>query len=280
MALSLTSLYQLSNGTTVPRVGLGVYQVPESLEAVALIKRALQVGYRHIDTAAAYGNEASVGQAIRESGVSRKEIFVTTKLRTGKRGYDTTLQEFNESLQRLGLEYVDLYLMHSPYGGSSARLDSWKAMEEVYQRGLAKAIGVSNFGTHHLDELLAHCQVKPVINQIELHPWLVQKKITQYCQQHNIVIEAYSPLAQATKAEDRVVQAIARRHQKTWAQVLVRWSLQRGFIPLPKTANPDRLASNVDVYDFALSDDEMQQLDQLDSDCHICWDPTSEPLVK
>ncbi|KAJ1956443.1 hypothetical protein IWQ62_005300 [Dispira parvispora] len=263
MALNSTVTHLLNNGRQIPVVGFGVYELPAGRKTTDLVKRALQAGYRHIDTAAMYGNEAETGQGILESGIPRESIFVTTKLDDPDHGYQPTLDAFHISLKKLGLSYVDLFLIHSPHGGTKLRLESWKAMEELYHQGLIKSIGVSNYGVHHLQELMDFCTVKPAVNQIELHPWFSQPEIVELCHRHDIVIEAYSALARAEKASDPVLQAIAKKYGKSWAQILIRWSLQHGYVPLAKTATPDRIPQNLDVFDFTIVDEDMRVLDGL-----------------
>ncbi|KAJ1969191.1 hypothetical protein H4R35_006209 [Dimargaris xerosporica] len=269
MAAAATTARLLNNGTKIPAVGYGVYELPNSSETCQLVAHALQSGYRHVDTAAMYDNEDATGRGIRESGLPRAQIFVTTKLNSPNRGYQETLDEFHQSLRKLGLDYVDLYLMHAPYGGPAKRRESWKAMEKLHHEGLIKSLGVSNFGVRHLKELLEDCSVKPAVNQIELHPWQSQQEITAFCRDHGIAIEAYSPLARAEKKDDPTLTTIAHKHGKTWAQVLIRWSLQHEYMPLTKTSTKARIPQNLDVFDFKLGVDDMQALDALNEDLHL-----------
>ncbi|KAJ1982082.1 hypothetical protein H4R34_001842 [Dimargaris verticillata] len=274
MAAAATTARLLNNGTKIPAVGYGVYELPNSRQTSQLVTHALQSGYRHVDTAAMYDNEEATGRGIHDSGLPRAQIFVTTKL-SANRGYQETLDEFHQSLQKLALDYVDLYLIHSPYGGPAKRLESWKAMEKLHHDGLVKSIGVSNFGVHHLKELLEHCTIKPVVNQIELHPWQTQPNITAFCRDHGIAIEAYSPLVRAEKKHDPTLTSIGHKHGKSWAQVLIRWSLQHEYVPLTKTSTEARIRQNLDVFDFKLGVDDMQALDALNEDLHLEWDPTT-----
>ncbi|KAJ1927741.1 hypothetical protein IWQ60_002670 [Tieghemiomyces parasiticus] len=269
MALNASSARALSNGLRIPMVGYGVYELPSNRQTTEMVKKALEAGYRHIDTAAMYHNETETGLGIRESGIPREEIFVTTKLDDPDHGFDRTLKAFRSSLQKLGLDYVDLYLIHSPHGGAQLRTESWRAMEQLHDEGLIKSLGVSNYGVHHLEELLEVARIKPVVNQIEIHPWLDQARIVDFCQQHEIVVEAYSPLARAEKADDPTLKQVATKYGKTWAQILIRWSIQRGYVPLTKTAQASRLPSNLDVFNFAIVKEDMETLNALNEDLHL-----------
>ncbi|ORY51331.1 aldo/keto reductase [Rhizoclosmatium globosum] len=259
----------LNNGLRIPSVGLGVYKAsPEDCYKTVLA--ALQAGYRHIDTAAVYRNEADVGRAIKESGVPRSEIWVTTKLHVGD--MRNTTAAFNKSLELLQLDYVDLYLIHAPIRGR--RLQSWKEMEVLYKAGKAKAIGVSNFNVEHLEELLANSTVVPAINQIELNPFLQHVDITEFCKAKGIVVQAYSPLTKARKLDDPTLVEVSKSLNKTPAQVLIKWGLQKGFVSLPKTVNPKRLVENISVFDWTIPAQDMQKLDTLECNFVTEWDPT------
>ncbi|KAJ1975940.1 hypothetical protein H4R33_006553 [Dimargaris cristalligena] len=274
MALSAAATRVLSNGRHIPVVGFGVYELPDSLTTTNLVKSALQAGYRHIDTAADYGNELETGRGIRESGIPREEIFVTTKLNDPDHGYDKTIKAFHDSLGKLGLGYIDLYLVHSPNGGAKLRQESWQAMEKLYHDGLIKSLGVSNYGIHHLRELMTYAQVLPTVNQIELHPWQTQPQIAPYCQRHGIQVEAYSSLARGEKATDPILQTLATKYNRAWFQILIRWSLQHGYIPLTKTATDSRIPLNLEVFNFTIVEEDMKALDDLNEDLHLEWDPT------
>ncbi|PJN90270.1 aldo/keto reductase [Bacillus sp. mrc49] len=251
----------LHNGVKMPQLGFGVFKVKNGNETVASVKKAIEVGYRAIDTAAIYENEEGVGQAISECGVPREELFITSKVWNTEQGYDTTLQAFDDSLKRLGLEYLDLYLIHWP--GKDKYLDTWKALEKLYKDGKVRSIGVSNFHVHHLENLLANCEVKPVVNQIELHPLLTQSEIRNYCEKNEIKVEAWSPLGRGNLLEEPTINHIAKKHGKSPAQVLIRWHLQHDIVVIPKSITPARIEENAQVFDFSLSLNEMNQVDSL-----------------
>lgn len=255
----------LNNGVKMPQVGLGVYKVDEGEVVINSVKKALEVGYRLIDTAAFYKNEHGVGQAIRESGVPREEVFVTTKVWNSDQGYDKTLQAFEESMEKLGLEYLDLYLIHWPLPKQDKYVETYRALEKLYEDGRVRAIGVSNFEPEHLEKLMAHCNVKPVVNQVECHPYLAQKELKDYCKKHDIIVEAWGPLMRGREVLDNdVIQAIAAKHGKSPAQVILRWHLQHDVIVIPKSVTPSRIEENFQVFDFELSAEEMKQIDALD----------------
>ncbi len=269
--LHLQSTTTLSNGVDMPWFGLGVYKVEEGEQVVNSVKWAIEAGYRSIDTAALYQNEEGVGQAIKESGVPREELFITTKVWNSDQGYDTTLQAFDQSLSKLGLEYVDLYLVHWPVKGKYK--DTWKALEKLHADGKVRAIGVSNFQIHHLEDLLADATVRPVVNQVELHPLLSQVELRNYCKEQGIQIEAWAPLAQGRLLDNSTLQTIADKHGKSIAQVLLRWDIQSGIVTIPKSINKERIVQNADIYDFELSDEEMKQIDNLNEDRRFGADP-------
>ncbi len=275
MELHLSSTLRLNNGVEIPRLGLGVFRAPRGEETRQAVSQALAMGYRHIDTARIYGNERDVGAAVRDSGISRKEIFVTTKLWNDDQGYESTLRACERSLKELGLEYVDLYLEHWPVSGR--RLDSWRAMETLLADGKCRAIGVSNFQENHLEELLRHAKVVPAVNQVEFSPFLYQVELQRYCEGHGIAVEAYSPLTKGQRLGDSTLVKVAQRHSRTPAQVLIRWCLQRGLIVIPKSVRKERIHENADVYGFELSTEEMQVLDGLNEDLRTSWDPTDVP---
>ncbi|KAF9206467.1 hypothetical protein BGZ49_002387 [Haplosporangium sp. Z 27] len=266
------SFYSLSNGQHIPLLGFGVYRI----EAGKAAEDA--AGYRHIDTAAGYHNEANVGDAIRKSGIPREEVFVTTKLFDRDHGYDSAIAACELSLEKLGLDYIDLYLIHSPNPGPELRAESWKALQKMVALGKVKSIGVSNYGVRHLKELLSsNPTVRPVINQIEVHPWLARREIISFCESQNIAIEAYSPLSRGHKLQDPVVNKIAAKYSKSAAQILIRWSLQKGYIAIPKSSHKERIEQNADVFDFELADEDMDVLDSLDEDYVSGWNPTIAP---
>lgn len=270
--LKITSTLQSNQSISVPQLGLGVWKSrpKECLEAV---KSALSLGYRHIDTAAIYGNEADVGTAIKESGVSRSDIFLVTKLWNADQGYDTALRAIDVSLKKLGTDYVDMYLIHFPVSGK--RNESWKALEKIKAEGKAKSIGVSNFMVPHLEELLKETGTVPAMNQVEYHPFLQDTKLKEYCIQKGILLEAYSPLAHGQKLEDSRITKLASQYKKSNAQILIRWSLQAGHVVIPKSKNPERIRENADVYDFVLSDSDMKEIAGWNEDFRTCWDPTT-----
>lgn len=275
MTLSLTSKLTLNNGVSIPVLGLGVFQADRGEETRQAVRWALAAGYRHIDTAKIYGNEADVGAALRDSGVPREEVFVTTKLWNADHGYDRTLRACQESLRRLGLTHVDLYLVHWPVQG--LRLDTWRAMETLLDEGKCRAIGVSNYMIRHLEELLSQGRVKPAVNQIELSPFLYPQDLVRFCQERAIVLEAYSPLTKGMRLAHPAIVATAKKVGRTPAQVLIRWALEHGFVVLPKSVKEARIAENRSVFDFTLGPEEMRVLDGLDEGLHTGWDPTRAP---
>lgn len=261
---------KLSNGLEMPRLGLGVWRASNE-DAAKAVEWALKDGYRLIDTAAIYKNEEGVGQGIRNSGVPREEIFVTTKLWNDDQGYESTLQAFDESLKKLGLDYVDLYLIHWPKEGKYK--DSWRAMEEIYASGRAKAIGLSNFHQHHLEDLMQDAKVKPVLDQVEIHPTMTQVPLREYLRSENIAVEAWSPLGQGKSLENPVLVSIGKAHGKTAAQVIIRWHLQNDHIVIPKSVHENRIKENFEVFDFELSAAEMKQIDELNINQRLGADP-------
>ena len=236
---------------------------------------ALAAGYRHVDTAHIYDNERDVGEAVRQSGLPREELFITTKLWNGDHGYDRTLRAFDRSAGQLGLDYLDLYLIHWPVEG--LRLESWRALESLQRNGRCRAVGVSNFTVSHLSELLARCEVVPAINQVELHPFLYQRELIEFCRSKGVAVEAYSPLAKAQKLDDPALVRLAAKYKKTPAQILIRWSLQHGLVVIPKSIRKQRIEQNADVFDFAIAGADMQQLDSFNSGLRTAWDPTHVP---
>lgn len=264
---------ELNTGARIPQVGLGVWQAPRGA-ARAAVQAALRLGYRHVDTARIYGNEADVGEGLRASGVARADVFVTTKLWNDDQGYDRALKAFDASLERLGLEDVDLYLLHWPVAGK--RLDSWRALERIFREKRARAIGVSNFLVPHLEELLAQAEVVPAVDQIEVHPFLQHRETRAFCAARGIVVEAYSPLTHAERLHDPAITEVARRAKKTNAQVLLRWSVQHGMVTLPKSVREERIAENAAIFDFSLDADAMKTLDALDEGAATGWDPRNQ----
>ena len=270
--MSQEHMIVLNNGVEIPQLGLGVFQVPPD-DAQRVVETAFDAGYRHIDTAAAYNNEAGVGAAIKASGLPREEVFITTKLRNGDQGYDDTLAAYEQSCRRLGLDQVDLYLIHWPYPMANAYVDSWRALERLYAEGRVRAIGVSNFLTEHLDRLANETSVVPAVNQIELHPTYQQRDLTEVCRQRSIAVEAYSPLGQGVDLKHQGVRRIADHYGKSPAQIVLRWHLQRGHIVIPKSNTPDRIRSNRDIDGWTLTADEVELITALESGNRIGSDP-------
>ncbi|QED47279.1 aldo/keto reductase [Cytobacillus dafuensis] len=254
----------LNNGLKMPQLGFGVWRV-EDEKAEFAVAKALEVGYRSIDTAMIYNNENGVGNAIKKSSIPREEIFITTKVWNSDQGYENTLKAYEESLERLGLEYVDLYLVHWPTPQYDQYVETYKALEKLYHDGRVKAIGVCNFDIDHLERLLQECDVKPVLNQIECHPYLVQTELKEFCAKHDIFIEAWSPLQQGGEVlNHEVIQKIAEQHNKTTAQVVLRWHLQNNTIVIPKSVTPVRIEENFNVFDFELTAEEITEINRLD----------------
>ena len=276
---TISSNYQLSNGQMIPVVGFGTWQAPDGNVAEKAVLDALEAGYRHIDTAAIYKNEASVGRAIKKSGIKREELFLTTKLWNDSHSYEKATKAIDDSLKRLDVDYVDLYLIHWPNPleirgeYSKWNAESWQAMEEAVEAGKIKSIGVSNFHPHHLEELLKTAKIKPVVNQIFLNPSDHQAKIVEFCQKQDILLEAYSPLGTGEILGLNELNDIAKRYNKTSAQVVLRWSLQKGFLPLPKSVTPKRIKENLAIFDFELSKEDMTLLDQLEGKAGFAKDP-------
>ncbi|MEK5493326.1 aldo/keto reductase [Paenibacillus sp. FSL R7-0297] len=261
--MNLKSATKLANGVEMPWFGLGVFKVQEGQEVVDSVKAAIKAGYRSIDTATVYGNEEGVGQAIRESGIAREELFITTKVWNNDQGYDSTLAAFDLSLSKLGLDYVDLYLVHWPIRAKYK--DTWRALEKLYADGKVRAIGVSNFQIDHLEDLLTEAKVKPMVNQVELHPLLSQLELREFCRAQDIQIEAWAPLAQGHLLDNEVIADIAARHNKTLPQVILRWDLQNGIVTIPKSVKEERIIANADIFDFELSEDEISRINALNN---------------
>ena len=267
---TLTDVYTLSNGVAIPWVGFGTWQTPDGQVAADSVKAALAAGYRHIDTASIYKNEAGVGQGIRESGVPREEIFVTTKIWNNKRGYEKTRESVEKSLERLGLDYLDMVLIHWPAAPhrvenwEELNQSTWQALTDLYKEGKIRAIGVSNFKPHHLKALL-EAEVKPMVNQIELHPGMTQQETVDLCKEHGILLEAWSPLGCGRLLDHPFLAELAAKYGKSVAQVCIRWCLQKGFLPLPKSVTPSRILDNTKVFDFVLSDEDMAAMDTMEN---------------
>jgi len=273
--LRIESTVKLNNNVRMPILGLGVYQSPPGRITQNALKFALSVGYRHVDTARIYGNEVDVGHAVHQSGITREDLFVTTKLWNSDQGYDSTLRACEASLKRLGMDYLDLYLIHFPV--PETRKESWKAMKTLLEKGKCRAIGVSNFTIHHLEELLEEHDVTPAVNQVEFHPFLYQKEMLEYCQRKGIQVEAYSPLARGERFKHSRITALATKYSKTPAQLMLRWGLQHGLVVIPKSTGEERIRENSQVFDFEISAEDMRSLDSLNEDLRLNWDPTSVP---
>ncbi|MHA1340749.1 MAG: aldo/keto reductase [Promethearchaeota archaeon] len=272
--LSLGSKIKLNNGVEIPILGLGTWQA-YGKEVKDAVKYALEIGYRHIDTAFFYGNEKEIGDAIREFGISREEIFITTKLWNDSHGFKNAQKAFKKSLKNLKLDYIDLFLIHWPV--SRRRIETWKALEEIYKEGLVRSIGVSNYMINHLEELLPNAEIIPQINQVEITPYIYRKSLIDFCHKNEIQVEAYSPLTRTKKFSDPKLKSIAEKYGKTSAQILIRWGLQHNLIEIPKSTNKDRIKENADVFDFEISKDDMQILDSLNENFSvIVWDPNSD----
>ncbi len=261
---------ELHNGVGMPYFGLGVFRIPDE-EVRLTVQCALSAGYRHIDTASLYANERGVGQAIKESNLPRKEIFVTSKVWNPDQGYTSTLRAFDESIRLLDFDYLDLYLIHWPVKGKY--IETWKALENLYAEGCVRAIGVSNFLRHHLQDLLAHCKVIPMVNQMEFHPRLIQQELIDFCRSHSIQYEAWSPLMQGKIFNIRELRNMAEKYKKDIAQLVLRWSLQKGVVTIPKSSRCDRIISNSKVFDFEITPDDMQAIDSLNRNERVGANP-------
>ncbi|RJX39808.1 aldo/keto reductase [Paenibacillus pinisoli] len=275
MMKHLQDTVTLHNGVAMPGLGLGVFKVEEGPTVVQAVKAAIANGYRSIDTAAIYGNEQTVGQGIREAlaenALSREDIFVTSKVWNSDLGYEATLAAYETSLQKLGLEYLDLYLIHWPVQGKYK--DAWRALEHLYEAGKVKAIGVSNFQIHHLQDVMADAKIKPMINQVELHPRLTQKELLGFTREHGIQLEAWSPLMQGELLDNEVLKEIGAKYGKSVAQIILRWDVQHGIVTIPKSVKEHRIIENASIFDFELSAGEMEQIDALNEDRRVGPDP-------
>ena len=266
---SLTDCYKLSNGVEIPCIGFGTWQTPDGDVCVSSVLSAIEAGYRHIDTAQGYGNEESVGLAVKKSGIDRKDLFITSKLTNSEHGYERTLAAFEETMKKLDMDYLDLYLIHWPNPiafrdhWQEANAGTWKAFEELYKAGRIRAIGISNFRPHHIEELMKTATVAPMVNQIRLCPGETQDEVVDYCRSHNIQLEAYSPLGVGKIFEVPEMKALAEKYGKSIAQICIRWSLQRGYLPLPKSVTPSRIKENTQVFDFELEAADVQLIADL-----------------
>lgn len=266
----LTDCTELNNGVRMPWLGLGVFQIDDGAEVIRSVHHALEAGYRSIDTAQGYNNETGVGTAIQESGISREELFITTKLANHEQGYESTLRAFEESRKKLGLEYIDLYLIHWP--GKDKYQETWKAFEKLKQDGYIRAIGVSNFKIHHLETLKQGSDTIPAVNQVEFHPRLNQQELLQYCKNEGIQLEAWTPIMKGNLNLPTLTK-LADKHGKTPAQIVLRWDLQHGIVTIPKSVHQERIQENADVFNFTLSDDDMKAIDALNENHRLGPDP-------
>lgn len=271
-----TPYIKLNNGIMMPQIGFGVYRIEDGEKVERAIDMAFNSGYRAIDTASIYGNEEGVGRAIAYSGIPREELFITSKLWNDDHGFDETLEAFEVSLDRLGLDYLDMYLIHWPLSSQEQRAETWRAMEQIYESGRARAIGVSNFNISHLDELLETAVTMPAINQIELHPYLTQTEVRAYCDNVGIAVESWSPLMRGGELlTNPTISGIANAHGKEPAQVILRWHIQSGLIVIPKSVTPERIEENISIFNFELTDDEMRRIDDLNQNKRVGPDPNS-----
>lgn len=269
--MNIFSKVKLNNGVEMPWFGLGVFRAKDGQEVENAVLTALKHGYRSIDTAAVYDNEKGVGNAVKESGVSREEIFLTSKVWNTDQGYKSTFRAFEESLERLQTDYLDLYLIHWPKGKRS--VETWKAMEELYEEKRVRAIGVSNFLEHHLEDFLPECNIIPAVNQYEFHPELLQPKLLEYCLKKGIRPEAWSPIMRGKVNDIPVLQALAVKYGKTPVQIVLRWDIQKGVVTIPKSVTPERIISNADIFDFELSSEDIAKIDGLDKNNRLGGHP-------
>jgi diketogulonate reductase-like aldo/keto reductase len=276
---TIASRFRLNSDVEIPVLGLGVFQSPPGATTRQAVRWALEIGYRHIDTASMYGNESDVGEAVRESRLARDEVFVTTKLWPSDHGFEPAQKAARKSLERLDLSYIDLYLIHWPRANSpEERLASWRAFERLRKEGVCRAIGVSNYTVRHLKELAAHSDVTPAVNQVEFHPFVFDPELFGYCQKQGIRLEAWAPLTRGRQFDHPVIRAVANAHHKTPAQVLIRWGLEHGVVEIPKSVHRERIEENARVFDFALAPDEMARLDALRSGARVgLWNPADIP---
>ena len=271
--LNINTTIELNNSVKIPLFGLGTYLNDNGKQAIDTMLYALEVGYRHIDTAAMYENEREVGEAIHQSGIPREEIFITTKLWNSDHGYQNAINAFHKSLDKLKLNYIDLYLIHWPV--ENLRVESWRALEKLYDDGLCKSIGVSNYMERHIAELLNNSAITPVINQVEFSPFLYLKDLQNYCESKRIGLESYSPLTKGYKLNDSRLIEIANQYNKSTSQMLIRWCLQKGVICIPKSSQKKHIKENADVFDFIISKEDMDGLDNLNMNYRSTWDPTN-----
>lgn len=275
MLPSDTECIRLSNGVSIPNIGFGTSLI-EGKECILNIKQALQVGYRHIDTASVYKNEKYIGQAIKESNIPREDLFITSKVWKDSMGYENTIKSFNHSLQSLKLDYIDLFLIHWPSNQyKELNIETWGALEDLYKQKKVKAIGVSNFLKHHLEIILDSCEIMPMVDQLEYHPGLIRKETIDFCKENNIVVEAWAPLGKGKMLQNNDLVRIAKKYNKSVAQICIRWCLQNGIIPLPKSTNLNRMLENKDVWDFSISHEDMDFINDMKFFAGSDMDPNS-----
>ncbi|MCH1951895.1 aldo/keto reductase [Enterocloster sp. OA13] len=276
---SLTDCYRLSNGVEIPCIGFGTWQTPDGDVCVSSVKAAIEAGYRHIDTAEMYGNEDSVGKAIKESGIDRKELFITSKLSNQAHGYEKTMEAFEGTMEKLGLDYLDMFLIHWPNPiafrdhWQEANAGSWKAFEELYKAGRIRAIGISNFRQHHIEALMETATIPPMVNQMKLCPGETQEEVVDYCRSKGMLLEAYSPLGIGQIFQVPEMQELADKYGRSIAQICIRWSLQRGYLPLPKSVTPSRIQENARVFDFELEEADVRLIANLKGCVGYAADP-------
>lgn len=275
MAKNLQDCTTLHNGVKMPWFGLGVYKVQEGSEVIDSVKAAIKNGYRSVDTAALYNNEEGVGQGVREgiqeAGISREDVFITSKVWNSDQGYESTLAAFEKTVTKLGVDVLDLYLIHWPVKGKYK--ETWRALEKLYKDGRVRAIGVSNFQIHHIEDIMKDAEIKPMVNQVEYHPRLAQLELLDFCRKNEIQLEAWAPLMQGQLLDNEVLQAIASKHGKSIAQVILRWDLQNGVVTIPKSVKESRIIENADIFDFELSEDDMTQINSLNQNLRTGPDP-------
>lgn len=268
---------RLNNGIKLPSIGIGTYKTGSDEETSEIVKYALEAGYRHIDAASFYGNEVGVGRGIKESNVKREDIFLVTKLWNDDHGYDKTMEAFNKSLERLQVDYLDLYLIHWP---TELNAETWRAFEELYESGKVKAIGVCNFKSGHLEELKKSAKIMPMVNQVEVHPFNTRKKLLEYCKSNNIQMVAWSPISRGRILTNELLMSLSEKYNKTITQIVLRWHLQNGIVPIPKSSNEARVKENFEVFDFQISKDDMMLIDLLNEDKSVTAGPDNTTFWK
>ena len=272
--MSLPSI-KLSDGHEIPQVGLGLWQVKDAAAFNAAFKAAIDAGYRHFDSAQFYDNEDLLGAAVQQMGLNREELFITSKVKLPNFGEKRTASSVDESLAKLQTSYIDLMLLHFPV--TVLRRKSWRALEDAKTAGKIRSIGVSNYTIKHLEEMKTYAREMPVVNQVELHVFLQQPELLEYCREHGIVVEAYSPLAHGKRMQDKVITAMAERHGKSYAQIMLRWAIENSLVVLPKSITPERIQQNIDIFDFELYPEELQEITKLNCNLRTCWDPNHVP---